>query len=588
MDQVFPKAGAQLLGADGRPISSETQSHKKAAQPATGPAFGQWSGRDVSLYTMPGGGVLTFDLSALTLADYRAMRHHPQINASLSVLTFMIHQVDWHIECEDQDIADFVESNMRDIWTRLVRAMSQAFWSGYSPSALEYENDVQNRKIRISKVKDLIPESCSVNWKEVKGALPRNAPAGAIPEKHYIYDGIKQFGSAYPIPPENTLWYPVLMENGDYYGRNLLKAAFMPWYFSILIHLFANRYFERFGEPIIYGRAPFDEEVIMPDGSSKSGKELMEDILVNLRNRSVITLPSDRDPAVTSAGANKAYIYEVDYLESQMRGADFERYMERLDEEMSLALFTPLLLMRTAGEGSHNLGVQHTQTWLWSLNAITGDMKEYIDRYICERLKAINYTPNAPKCEWVPHPMGKHSTETLRAVITELIRQNKVAPADLDELGTALGLSLKEIKEVTEEPATDSADDDSGDSDVDDRQRTERDRSRSGPRGVGEPRATGTEIAARIKGQSEKAFRQGRFGPDFKPTMGYRRRFEQSLISEGFTEEEAAERTAKFYSAMDKWLEIAVSLGSDEYTGHADFISMFQRRLDSEIESLKS
>lgn len=585
MEQMFGAAGAQLLGADGQPISSHQrpiQEHKKATAPITGPAFGQWSGRDVSFYTLPGGGVLTFDLSALTLADFRAMRYHPQINASLSVLTFMIHQVDWHIECEDQEIADFVEENMRAIWTRLVRAMSQAFWAGFSPCVLEYENDVQNRKIRINKVKDLIPESCEVNWKEVEGALPRGVSASAIPPKLYEYDGIKQHGAAYPIPPENTLWYPTLMENGDYYGRQLLKAAFMPWYFSILIHLFANRYFERFGEPIIYGRAPFDEEVIMSDGSSKSGKELMEDILTNLRNRSVITLPSDRDPAVTSAGANKAYIYEVDYLESQMRGADFERYLERLDEEMSLALFMPMLLMRTAGEGSHNLGVQHTQTWLWSLNAITGDMKEYIDRYICERLKAINYTPNAPKCEWVPHQMGKHSAETLRAIITELIRQGRVEPDDLQEFGEALGLSLKQIREVTEEPSEEP------DDDVDDRNRTERDRSRSGPRGVGEPRATGTEITNRIKGQVEKAFREGRFGPEFQPTLGFRRRFEQSLTSEGFDEEEAADRTAKFYSSMDKWLEIAVSLGPSEYTGPADFMSMFQRRLDNEIEALKS
>lgn len=571
-------AARQLVGPDGLPISSE---FKKAKSPATGPSFGQWSGNDVSFYTMPGGGVLSFDLSALTMEDYRAMRHHPQINASMSVLTFMVHQVDWHIECEDQKIADMVEENLREIWTRLVRAMSQAFWAGFSPCALEYENDVQNRQIKITKVKDLIPESCHVNWKEVPGAVPPGAPPGAIPEKHMVYDGIKQYGSAYPIPVDNTFWYPMLMENGDYYGRKLLKAAFMPWYFSLLVHLFANRYFERFGEPIVYGRAPFDEEIVLPNGSTLSGKEAMEDIVANLRNRSVVVLPSDRDPAVTSAGANKAYIYELDYLESQMRGADFERYLERLDEEMSLALFMPMLLMRTAGEGSHNLGVQHTQTWLWSLNAITGDMKEYIDRYICERLKAINFTPNAPKCEWVPQKMGKQNAETLRAVVTELVR-NGGAKADLEELGTSIGLTLTEVREVTSEENPDN------DPDVDDRQRTERDRSRTGPRGVGEPRATGAEIVNRIKGQVDKAFRESRFGnEEFSPTMGYRRRFEESLRLEGFTEDEAAELTANFYEKMDDWLKVATELGPDEYAGPSDFVAMFQRRVDAEIESIR-
>ena len=58
------------------------------------------------------------------------------------------------------------------------------------------------------------------------------------------------------------------MENGNYYGRKLLNACFTPWYFSTLIHLFANRYYERFGEPIPIGRAPFDEDVIGPDGQA--------------------------------------------------------------------------------------------------------------------------------------------------------------------------------------------------------------------------------------------------------------------------------------------------------------------------------
>jgi hypothetical protein len=54
-----------------------------------------------------------------------------------------------------------------------------------------------------------------------------------------------------------------------------------------------------------------------------------------------------------------------------MRGADFERYMTRLDEEMSIGLFTPILLLRTADVGSYNLGQGHMQIYLWMLNAST-------------------------------------------------------------------------------------------------------------------------------------------------------------------------------------------------------------------------
>ena len=216
----------------------------------------------------------------------------------------------------------------------------------------------------------------------------------------------------YYIPPENTLWYPLLMENGNYYGRKLLKAAFAPWYFSTLVHLFANRYYERFGEPVPVGRADFDDE-IQVGNELIPGKVVMENILMNLRNRSVVTLPSERDPVT------KEFTYDIEYLESQMRGADFERYLARLDEEMSLAMFTPMLLMRTGDVGSNNLGVQHTQTWLWMINALAGDLKEYIDHYVTERLKAINFSPNAPAWTWHYRKMGKEQVETTRAIMQQ-------------------------------------------------------------------------------------------------------------------------------------------------------------------------
>lgn len=557
-----------LLGPNGQPI----QTFKKASPPKLGPAFGDWSGRDVIYNQLPGGAILQFDLSSLTLEDYRAMRHNPQINASLSVLTFMLHQIDWWVECEDQKIVDFVEANLRDMWTRLIRGMSQALWAGYSPMVIEYENNVQDRTIEISKFKDLIPEDCEVHWKEVEGWAPQGKPR----PKYKIYDGIKQWGATYPIPVENTLWYPLMMENGDYYGRKLLKAAFAPWYFSTLMHLFSNRYYERFGEPTPVGRAPFDQDVIDASGNSINGKEMMETTLMSLRNRGVVVLPSDTIPGSNTGGGRPAYEYDINYLESQMRGADFERYMMRLDEEMSLAIFTPILLMRTGDVGSNNLGVQHTQTWLWMLNALAGDMKEYIDRYVCERLKAFNFSPNAPRAQWHYKKMGKESVETLRAIITQLIGADK-ATVDLDELGMALGMSVKEVRAVQEEDPDETVGDTRDRSD-----RTDRDRGR---RGVGEPRATGREVSARIRSQVEKAWRAGTFGRDFHPSLGYRRRFEESLRAEGFGDESQA-LTNRVYSRVERWMNDAIALGVDEYQGPGDFMAMFERMLDAEISDL--
>lgn len=570
-----------LYGPKGEPLL-----HKKAKAPHLGPAYGDWADRDNVLNQMPGAAVLQFDLSRLTYADLRAMRYHPQINASLALLTFMIHGVEWRIECADKKIQQKVEENVRDIWTRLVRGLSQAFWAGFSPNVLEYENNSQDDglPIVVSKVKDLFPEDCSVHWKTVEGAIPPGS-AATIPPKLKVYDGIDQWGAPGPIPPDHTLWYPLLMENGDYTGRKLLKACFTPWYFSTLIHLFANRYYERFGEPTPIGRAPFDEEIEQEGGGTISGKAAMEMILRNLRNRGTVTLPSDRDPVT------KEFDYMIEYLESQMRGADFERYLSRLDEEMSLGLFTPLLMLKTGDVGSNNLGVQHTQTWLWMCNAVVGDMAEYITRYVTERLKAINYTPKAPICRWVPRPMGKESVETLRAVAVELIRSNKARP-DLDELGQAMGLTLREVREVTKpdpaapdplNPGQQTQQVDGVQRDA--RQRTERVRS-GAPRGVGEARATGRSILNRAQQQIEKAFREGTFAEGFMPALGHERRFQSSLEAEGFTAEEARTLTESFYASLNSWLQMNISFGAEEFGTASDFVALFGRKIDTLIEQV--
>lgn len=564
----------ELVDAYGRPISSA--SYKKESPKALGPSFGQWMERDVTWNQMPGGAVLGFNLDNLTLEDYRAMRYHPQLNACLSVLTFMLHQLDWKITCEDKQFAQKIDDSLRPLWTRLVRALSQSFWAGYSPIAIEYENNVNERRIDIDKFKDLVPEDCKVNWKKVAGSyIP---PGSNVAPTFHVYDGINQWGSP-TIPAENTLWYPLLMENGNMYGRKLLKAAFTPWYFSTLIHLFSNRYFERFGEPMPIGRAPFDAEFPVAEGSNEtiSAKTAMENILMNLRNRGTVVLPNDIQMGTRIAGDKTAYEYSIEYLESQMRGADFERYMARLDEEMSLSLFTPLLLLRSGDVGSNNLGVQHTQTWLWCLNAIAGDMKEYIDRYVIARLKAYNHPAgkNGPRVEWTPRAMGKESVETLRAIISTLVSSGDVRP-DIDELGVALGMTLHEVEVTTREE------------DPDDKDTRVRDRDSEPRKGVGEPRATGREVSARVKAQVEKAWKEKRFGANLKLDFGHHKRFIQSLVAEGHSASDAEVKVNELYARMERWSSEVVSLGMSEFSSPSDFMALFDRNLDLEIDAIAS
>jgi hypothetical protein len=566
-----------LLDHRGEPM--RPSNYKKADPPKLGEAFGRWGGDDIQYRQLPGGSVVQFDLSKLTVHDFRAMRDNYQINASLSVLTFMLHQSDWSIECKDKKIAQHCQENLEEMWTQLNRGMGTALWAGYAPNVLQWENDVQSMKVDLKKVKDLVPEECEVNWKKVRGWAPPDKIAPQIS----IYDGIKQIGAPWPIPVENTFWYPMMMENGDFYGRKLLRSVFQSWYFSILLHLFANRYYERFGEPVPIGRAPFDDELDV-GGKRIKGNIHMLQVLTQLRNRSVVVLPND----TTDMGDGKRqYDYDIEYLESQMRGADFERYMTRLDEEMSIGIFTPILLMRTADVGSYQLGQGHMQLYLWMLNAINDDRAQYINKFILGRMVDMNFSPNAPRAKIKFRKMGTNNAEMVKALIQELLRGGK-AKVDLEELGQMAGLSLTEVKETLQDPNPNDPSTDPGSGGDPEGKGTKPDPriSRNNPTPSKKVKAANrkaidevlTQVFARVRPQIENAARSGTLDSQLVPSLGYIKKF-SSAFDEG-----GKEAAASFYAFMEAWTPEAAAACSD--LAPDEFMQMFMTVANNKVDDL--
>ncbi len=535
-----------LLDHKGAPMEFKASPSKnvRTTLPKVGDMFGQWAGRDEVFMRLPGGGVMQFDLSRLTLADFRAMRSHYQLGSSLNVLSFVMHQIDWDIQCDDAEIGDLIEGELRRNWTPFIRAISQAFWAGYSPIAVNYKNE--DGYTRIDRFKDLTPEESRVKWESELGWAPPNH----VQPKLWKYNGFTQNGNW--IPPENTLWYPLLMENGDHYGRKLLRPAFPAWFFSNLIHLFSNRYFERFGEPLPIGRARFSDDVDMGDGNIINGKTAMEQIVTSIRNRAVVVLPSDRDPVT------KEYDFNIEYLESQMRGADFERYLSRLDEEMSLSVFTPILLFRTADVGSYNLGQAHLKIFQQMLNAIAGDIQYYIQNYVVDRLRVLNFGDASPKAYWTFRPQGQSDIELYKLLMAEVVRAGRATP-DLEELGRVVGLKFDEVAQIVAPPAPPPP--------------------TPPPEGTPTPTPTVKASKAILTEASARAAAEVGKG-NMQTTLGYRNRFIEALRQDGFEDADARRIASETYAKFNDLILNAAPLVDDG----AEMKSLLDKAIDTEIK----
>jgi hypothetical protein len=228
-------------------------------------------------------------------------------------------------------------------------------------------------------------------------------------------------------------------------------------------------------------------------------------------------------------------------------------------------------------------------------------MKEYIDRYLVDRLKSMNFGDNAPPATWEPIELGKENASILQAMITALLTSGAVG-VDLEEFGQALGLTLHEVKQIVN-PTT-SGGPGTGESGIGavpqqppppppvvapGGPRSPRHGQQTGsgkPRGVGEARATGRQISHRVKSQIERAWRENRFGADLQLSPGYHRRMTESFRAEGWTHDEATTVTDEFYSSLDTWSKEVLALGMESFDSPNDFMALFNRHLENTLSDV--
>jgi hypothetical protein len=343
------------------------------------------------------------------------------------------------------------------------------------------------------------------------------------------------------------------------------------------MHMYSNRYFERFGEPTPIGRAPVEDMLEIPtnDGTETkqiSAREYMLGMIMSLRNRGAVVLPSDKTVPTGSTSAD--FDYTLSYLESQMRGADFERYLQRLDEEISLGLFTPVLLFQTSDVGSYNLGTGHYQIYLHMLNALNADRAQYINKYILAPLTRLNWsTGPLPRIRF--QKMDNSNVDLVRTILQALIGKDKIK-FDLEQLGEMAGLTVSEVRETLQQPQPD-----------------QRGQSPTGDPNADSVSASGTAvkvqearngIVTRVTGQVANAFSRGQFGPDFKLQMGYKNHLQSVLVAGGLRD--AASRVDSLYSHLDSWSRDVSSAGLEVVASSEEYMGYFTRALDSELEGI--
>ncbi len=390
----------------------------------------------------------TFNPDKVDVLTYRKMRKDYQISACLNVWSFSLRKVDWYLEGGDKEIREKIEKSLQKIWTKVIKVVSKSLWAGYSPSTKEFTFDEELGIINIKTLRDLSPESC----------YPKIDENGDFQGFFQRQDFINSSNKDVEISPLYAFWFPNMMIDGNLYGESMIKGAYNPWYYSELVHLFANRYYERFGEPLVKGRAPGAGAVPDKDGTIVDPIAEIQNIGENLKSHSVATLPSDRDD-------HGELMYDIEYLESNMRGVDFGMYLSRLDMEKCRAIFVPDLLLGTGRVGSFELGKEHKATFLQAVQGMFDDITEYVQKYIIDQLVGINYPDGTEIPKFRHLPLSPVDQDTIAKIIQEASKGGEQF-IDVKKLAQRIGIPILDAEELAE--ANEARQDEKIDPDIED------------------------------------------------------------------------------------------------------------------------
>jgi hypothetical protein len=396
-------------------------------------------------------GIAKVDLDGLSLYDYYSMKDYYQIKTSLSIIAFTLMSINWWVDGGTKEINDAVTFQLNEIWGQLMKNVAKSYWSGYSPNVKVFDVHPSNKYLYIKKLRDLSPFMCepSIDAKDqtFNGFVQREGTATVYKVVNGAVMTDIVMSPAQYIEPKYAFWYPFLMDSGDYKGQKLLKSAYTPWFFSQVMHLYENRYFQRFSTPVTVGYAP-NGYVQDSEGNNIDAMEIMSGVLSEIRNNSGVSLPSERDEKGN-------LLWDVKLLESMTRGFDFENYLKRLDMEMARAVFLPDLIFNSGRVGSYKLGQVQKDTFLMLLNALMNDLKYYVDNYIIKQFVEYNFANGATKSAPMPtlsyEKQGTNGMTVIMELIGELARGGKIE-ADVEQIAKIVGVPMKkaEPQEVVE------------------------------------------------------------------------------------------------------------------------------------------
>jgi len=248
-----------------------------------------------------------FDPEYIGYRRLYAMRRDPMVQMGLHYLKAPLIKSQWHVECEDPQIAAGVDKIIRNVYGNYMRTGLTKFDFGYQAAIKQfvlgniegtYEDedgavkeiwaDKNIKPVVLDKLIPLPPEFVIVNIDEKNGQFKgfKTTLQGMLAPT--VDDKKRQ------VPAEFALWWVNEFEESfrNYYGYPRTGYAFRYWWSYWFRHHMQDRHFEQDADPplkVSYPKGNYTDET----GTIINNREVALEIGEDLRGGATVAVPSD-------------------------------------------------------------------------------------------------------------------------------------------------------------------------------------------------------------------------------------------------------------------------------------------------------
>ena len=295
---------------------------------------------------------------------YDEMREDTTVKSVLTLKKMIVLNSDWVIECEDDNIREFLErcldEYLDDVFKKKLFEILSGMDYGYSVTekilgAVEYEG---SQKWAFTTLKTRAPHGIEFHADDQGNLIFLLQHAGKSdleldPSKFIIYSHNKEFQN----------WYGI---------SELTKGVYEAWRSKRAIMKFWGIHLERYGSPLTVGH--------IPKTANQGEKELFQTIMKNIQAKTGITVGEG---------------YELEMLQGASDGkSSYQQAVDSFDLMIARSMLIPDLMGFSGsqtGGGSYALGKEQFEMFYTTVEYIRDDLERIINRELIKPLVAWNF-----------------------------------------------------------------------------------------------------------------------------------------------------------------------------------------------------